>query len=98
MKLPLSANEGPACAWLEDAEFNHVADYLTIENAQTIAHRVNVHDELVAALERLLDAFLEARDMAIKRNPLDGDELVLSLQCAGGAEGAAREALARVKP
>lgn len=50
MKLPLSANEGPACAWLEDAEFNHVADYLTIENAQTIAHRVNCFDELVAAL------------------------------------------------
>lgn len=59
MKLPLSANEGPACAWLEDAEFNHVADYLTIENAQTIAHRVNCFEELRDALEILASIPLE---------------------------------------
>lgn len=51
MKLPLVVQKSLGCSWLEDSGFNHVADYLTDENAKTIAHRVNVHDELVAALE-----------------------------------------------
>jgi len=54
MKLPLVVQKSLGCSWLEDSGFNHVADYLTDENAQIIAHRVNVHDELVAALAGML--------------------------------------------
>jgi c-di-GMP-related signal transduction protein len=69
MKLPLVVQKSLGCSWLEDSGFNHVADYLTDENAQTIAHRVNMHDELVAALEGSQKALRKA----LPRTDADGD-------------------------
>ena len=49
MKLRVLHNNGKA-SLIDYQSYSPIAKSLTDENAQTIAHRVNVHDELVAAL------------------------------------------------
>ena len=65
-------------------------------NAAFIVRACNSHAALVAALERLLTAFIEARALAIKE-PMACTPLVTSIQCAGGAVAEARAALAAAK-
>ena len=60
------------------------------------AKRAQDNAGLVAALERLLTAFIEARALAIKE-PMACTPLVTSIQCAGGAVAEARAALAAAK-
>lgn len=52
MKLPKLVARG---RWLEDADRNSAATCISDLIAQTIAHRVNAHDELVAALDALFE-------------------------------------------
>ena len=68
----------------------------SIANAAFIVRACNSHAALVAALERLLTAFIEARALAIKE-PMACTPLVTSIQCAGGAVAEARAALAAAK-
>lgn len=70
---------------------------MTSSNLPTYDDMVNAHDDLVAALERLLAAHEVAREYACAR-PMMENELVTNLQCSGGAVAEARAILAKVQP
>ena len=97
---PLVIRIGPSSkgisAWLDKVLISLPA---TPENkviAEQVVRACNSHAGLVAALERLLTAFIEARALAIKE-PMACTPLVTSIQCAGGAVAEARAALAAAK-
>ena len=82
MKLPLVANQGPDFAWLEDAEFSHIADYLLIENAQTIAHRVNCFEELRDALAELESWAHSVKGMMVNGSTVENGQIFIQARAA----------------